>query len=121
MLAAENGAFYNVGIGVTNLGSEPQAVPNLTQFQLWINGETFPLLTELPEGVSWDQLRIEDDWFLFDEPGSYYDEIGPGQEITPTLAYDASAKNSIYLKWNPEGEVEGEEKVYLKLDQQIIE
>ncbi|MFC4449813.1 hypothetical protein [Halorussus aquaticus] len=118
MLVAENGAFYALNPSITNIGDEVQSVPSLTDFKLWVSGETYPLLTELPAGVSWDKLRKQDDQFLFGEPTAVQDKIYGGSEIFVDLAYDASVETP-YLKWTPNGTVEGEDAVYLECGEQL--
>ncbi|NEU56739.1 hypothetical protein [Halorussus sp. MSC15.2] len=119
LLDAENGAFYDVNLTVNNLGERSKSVPSLTNFNLWVAGEAFPLLTELPDNVSWEKLRNRDDKRVLNEPFVATDRVKGGESAFPNVSYDASAKNPAYIKWTPSGKVEGEDAVFLELGQRI--
>jgi len=119
MLAAENGAFFDVNLNISNLGERSKPVPSLSEFDLWVAGEAFPLLTELPNNVAWEQLRNRDNKRVLHEPFVAVDRIKGGEYAFPTVSYDAPAKNQAYVKWTPSGKVEGEDAVFLKLGQRV--
>lgn len=98
---AQNGAFYQIGLRLQNLGGDSIRAPGIDQFSLYAKGEVYSLMDELPNGVSWDSTRQRPETTEIVAPNRGIDngKIDPGRLLYYTLTYDAPVDTPPVLVW----------------------
>lgn len=116
-LSPRRDIFLRCLIEIENLGSEGVAYPSASEFHYWTQEETFPLSEELPNGVSWEDLRPEGPDLR--QPGIAKDlprdALLPQQPERINLFYDVPDRTSAhYIRWSAEADPERSEPVYFE-------
>ena len=99
---AENDALYSISLGIRNhTDTTTSNIPVPSDFELYVDKETYSVIDKLPGGVQWSQLRQRPDAIDIDPPdGHYSDEMDGGVDGYIDVAFDAPVMDSFAVKWN---------------------
>lgn len=99
----ENGAIYTVMIVAQNLGGSPTELPPGDEFVLIANGEQYEPTSELPGGVSWDDIRQRPGTTRLRSPrnyiGTYQGDVEGGTTGQLVLPFDAPVDEQFSIGW----------------------
>jgi hypothetical protein len=99
-VSASNGAFYSVTIRAKNLsGSGINNLPSDGNFELATGGSTYEPIDNLPNDVSWNDVRQRQGTAHIDEPSDFPDGLSPGEAATLTLVFDAPNNSDFSVEW----------------------
>lgn len=114
----EHGAFYEVELILYNLEANTVQTPPISDFELYVAGESYPVLTDLPGDVRWSQLRQRPYLPSFTQPkyGSMQNRyLAGGTRVSGPLLFDAPKTDTPLLRWSHSKPVEDtDQPIYLE-------
>lgn len=107
-LSPEEGGFLQVNLKLRNLGDKAVWPPRYGNFAVQVGGETYESKLTLPEGVSFSQLRQQDDQLKIQEPNPDLGrELRAGGTYYLNLLFTApDPGDSCLVRWSPREEIE---------------